>query len=892
QRKAEAGAIIDSNKSATLIDLGDGIAGVEFHTKMNAIDEGIGQMLSKAVDHVVETEGMRGLVIGNQAGHFSAGANLFLILALAGQSKWKELDVFINDFQQTMMKLRHCPIPVVTAPFGMTLGGGAEVTLAADAVVADADGTRTATALEELFLGPPQEPELALADDAQPPVMERPVVAQARAHDHAARCETWASGTLRVCQVARVLRRDGEALGVVYGQQAHRRAIRALYDLRYALLKLTLFVAAGALAIAAGSVLAYAQLTPEPPVCDGADEHLQQVWGPSQRARMREAIGGASRGHAEHTRDAVERTLDDYAARWAEAYVDACMATHVRQEQSEALLDLRMACLGQHLDELSAVTSLLAEADADVVDHALETVDGLPPIEGCGDVITLRERQPLPRDPERRQEVEQTQARVAQARALEHSGRIDEALVAARAALRRAKELEYQPLVAQAATALAEALEVKGEAAEARATLLDAEIAAEIARDDALLAEIRVALVMVEGDRLGHTERGHTWARLARATLERLGGSPHLEAVLENNVALVLDHEARPEDVLVHQRRAVELAEESGLSELRLAAMYNNLAGTLAQVGQFEEALQRAQQARLTWEKTLGARHHRVATAMGMLGYVHESRGDSREALRWYERGYEQMVAEVGSDSPRTADILANLAISQANLGQLEQAERSFRRVLDLRRRAFGADHIAVASAHANLGVILGRRGRPEDALTEQRRALAIKERAFGRDHAQVAASLEEVANALEHLGQHAEALPLRDRALEIRERVYGPDHPTLCTALGNLAHNLVDLGDLDRALAVADRALVVADDPAVQPLERAFVRLVLAKVLSMRNEDLPRARELFDRAQLGLTDQDAPTERLLLSELALRHGWEIVAPPSPTADAPPPASP
>ncbi|MCA9709196.1 MAG: enoyl-CoA hydratase/isomerase family protein [Myxococcales bacterium] len=139
QRKAEAGAIIDSNKSATLIDLGDGIAGVEFHTKMNAIDEGIGQMLSKAVDHVVETEGMRGLVIGNQAGHFSAGANLFLILALAGQSKWKELDVFINDFQQTMMKLRHCPIPVVTAPFGMTLGGGAEVTLAADAVVADAE---------------------------------------------------------------------------------------------------------------------------------------------------------------------------------------------------------------------------------------------------------------------------------------------------------------------------------------------------------------------------------------------------------------------------------------------------------------------------------------------------------------------------------------------------------------------------------------------------------------------------------------------------------------------------------------------------------------------------------------------------------------------------------
>jgi len=138
QRKARVG-VLESNKSASLVDLGDGIACVEFHAKMNAIDEGIATMLSTAVDTVVERSDFRGLVIGNQASHFSAGANLFVILALAGQSKWDELDQFVGAFQQTMMKLRHSPIPVVTAPFGMTLGGGAEVTLAADAVVADAE---------------------------------------------------------------------------------------------------------------------------------------------------------------------------------------------------------------------------------------------------------------------------------------------------------------------------------------------------------------------------------------------------------------------------------------------------------------------------------------------------------------------------------------------------------------------------------------------------------------------------------------------------------------------------------------------------------------------------------------------------------------------------------
>ena len=139
QRKAAAsGAVVASNKSASLVDLGDGIACVEFHAKMNAIDEGIATMLSDAVDRAASGE-FRGIVVGNQGSHFSAGANLFVILALAGQAKWTELDAFVNSFQQTMMKLRHAPVPVVAAPFGLTLGGGAEVTLAAGAVVADAE---------------------------------------------------------------------------------------------------------------------------------------------------------------------------------------------------------------------------------------------------------------------------------------------------------------------------------------------------------------------------------------------------------------------------------------------------------------------------------------------------------------------------------------------------------------------------------------------------------------------------------------------------------------------------------------------------------------------------------------------------------------------------------
>jgi tetratricopeptide (TPR) repeat protein len=643
-------------------------------------------------------------------------------------------------------------------------------------------------------------------------------------------------------------------------------------------------LAFGVVAIAGGSVGAYAHLSSAPEVCGAADERLGAVWSDEPRTRVAVAIGGASRGHAAHTRDATLQALDAYAVGWTAAHTEACEATHLRQEQSEALLDLRMACLGQRLEDLRAVIELLSEADADVVDHALATVDGLPAVAACADAMALRERQPLPRDPERRREVEDTRTQVAHTQALERAGKVDEAVVAARAALRRAGELEYPPLLAQAALALGTALEANGEATEARTVLLDAEVAAEVARDDPMLAEIRILLVMVEGDRLAQPERGHTWARLARATLERLGGDMALEAQLENNVALVLDHEARPEDVLTHQRRAVQLAEEAGMSELRLASMYNNLAGTLAETGEFEEALQRAQQARLTWERSLGAEHHRVAVAMGMLGYIHDQRGDGREALRWYERGYEQIVRELGPDNLHSVDLLDNLAISQATLGQLEPAETNLRQVLALRERALGPDNIEVARAHRNLGVLLSRRGHPQDALTEQRRALAITERALGPDHVQVASSLEEVANALEKLDRNAEALPMRERALEVQERVFGPDHASLTTPVGNLAHNLLEVGELDRALTAANRALLLADDPAVTAVDRAFVRLVLACVLSERKEDEERIRELFERAQAGITDQEAPTERELLAGLAERHGWEVLAGPPPSA--------
>lgn len=134
----EQNKVIESNASASLIDLGDGIACVEFHSKMNALDDGIGQMMVNAVTEP-EKRGIRGVVIGNNGDNFSVGANLFFILALAGQSKWTELEKAVNDLQQALMTVRHSAVPVVTAPHGMALGGGCETQMHGNATVAAAE---------------------------------------------------------------------------------------------------------------------------------------------------------------------------------------------------------------------------------------------------------------------------------------------------------------------------------------------------------------------------------------------------------------------------------------------------------------------------------------------------------------------------------------------------------------------------------------------------------------------------------------------------------------------------------------------------------------------------------------------------------------------------------
>jgi 3-hydroxyacyl-CoA dehydrogenase len=129
--------VVKKNAGASLIDIGDGVACFEFHSKMNAIGGDTLQMLKQSLAEVEKN--FVGMVVGNQGVNFSVGANLMLLLLEAQEENWEDIGMIVRAFQNATMSLRYSPKPVVVAPFQMTFGGGCEMALHADRVRAAAE---------------------------------------------------------------------------------------------------------------------------------------------------------------------------------------------------------------------------------------------------------------------------------------------------------------------------------------------------------------------------------------------------------------------------------------------------------------------------------------------------------------------------------------------------------------------------------------------------------------------------------------------------------------------------------------------------------------------------------------------------------------------------------
>ncbi len=133
----KAGRVVEKNANCSIVDLGDGVFCFEFHSKMNSISGDILAMTHKAIKRA-EEEGV-GLVIGNHGTNFSVGANLMMVAVALAEGAYEDINMAVRAFQKATMAVKYAKVPVVSAPFGMTLGGGAEFCLHSDAISAYAE---------------------------------------------------------------------------------------------------------------------------------------------------------------------------------------------------------------------------------------------------------------------------------------------------------------------------------------------------------------------------------------------------------------------------------------------------------------------------------------------------------------------------------------------------------------------------------------------------------------------------------------------------------------------------------------------------------------------------------------------------------------------------------
>lgn len=568
--------------------------------------------------------------------------------------------------------------------------------------------------------------------------------------------------------------------------------------------------------VAAGVWLQQLTASEQTALCAGADERLAAVWSPERRRLAHSAFLAGGRPYAEATWSRAEQRLETYTQAWRNMYVDACEATHVRGEQSEELLDLRMSCLSQRLSQLDALVGVFEKADDDVVERAVDATHALPDVDDCGDAEALLAPVRPPEDEAGRQAVEEVRRQIAGASALRTGGRYDEALERARAAAERSRETGYRPVEAEALLELGLVEVYAGDLKASEGHLREAMWAAEAGKHDAVAADALIRLVSVVGKELERHADGHLIARHAEAALERLGGDALREADLLSNLGTVLVAEGKYEEALERHERALELRErELDAEDPRIGSSLGNLGTVLRLLGRYRESRATHERALAVREAALGADHPEVAKTVTNLANVLRMTGENERALELQQRAVASLRASLSPDHPHLAKAIGNLGNAYWAVGRHDEAVAHHLQAAEVFERVFGPDHPGVAHWLDNAGVVLLSQNKVEEALALHERALAIFERSLGTDHPSVAYCLTNIGDAQGRLDRPRQALATIQRALSILESALGEDHPDLAVVLVNLGNTLYALGrhresipHFERALRLDEKAL------------------------------------------------------------------------------------
>jgi tetratricopeptide (TPR) repeat protein len=430
-------------------------------------------------------------------------------------------------------------------------------------------------------------------------------------------------------------------------------------------------------------------------MCGGAASRWAGVWtagdaASARNASIHRAFLATGRSYAEQAWKGAARYLDDYAARWTGAYTDACEATHVRGEQSDEVLDLRMACLRDRLTAARALTDVFASANGTAVDNAVTAAAALPRLDRCADVALLKSTIQPPDDEGVRRKVARLQERTARLAAVTSAGQCAEAEKEAPALVADARALGYRPVLADALDAAGHLSDFCVEERVGIDRFREAYTVALSSRDDETAADAAAELsLFVLRNQTKDESAARDWLEVSRAMVERIGGQVRLAGLVAEAQASILRHTGHYPEAIEAWKRAAKIQAPLGPDHPDAMSTANDLGLTYLAAGQLEEA--RAQFAALvaTSERVLGAEHPKITFPLDNLGEV------------------------------------------ENRLGRHAEARAAFERALTIWRRS-GADPFYIAYGLTGLGLAYLGEGRPSDAVAPLTEALAIRSEKHG----------------------------------------------------------------------------------------------------------------------------------------------------------------
>ncbi|HEY0135820.1 MAG TPA: serine/threonine-protein kinase [Nannocystis sp.] len=560
--------------------------------------------------------------------------------------------------------------------------------------------------------------------------------------------------------------------------------------------------------------------------CGGGEQRLAAVWDEATAGRVRAALAGAASGYAGDVADRVESRLGAYATAWTAMHRDAC-EVHQRGEQSDALYDLRMACLDDRKTALRALVGVLASPDAAVVEKAVQAAEHLPLLGRCADASALLAQVPPPEDPAVAQAAQALAVRLAEARARLEVGQFQPALQDTASLRGEAEALGYAPTLAAALHLEGLIADQLGDYATSEAALLRAVTTADAAGDDDERAAATIDLARAIGLRQARFAEGLHVAALARGSVARLADRSTAEATLETRVGEILLQRGALDEASAHIERSVDLH----------AQLY----------GETSTAYAAAVNARAT---------------------LRFFRADYAEALAEYRRVAEIYERAYGPAHPIMGKVLNNIGAAELSLFDYAAAQQTYTRALVVLRAAHGASHPSLATVYSNLGLIAFAQAEFPRAIEEFRRSLAIYEVSLPANHPSIGDCLQDLGNGQLIAGQYAEAEATFERALAVYLAAYGPGHEQTTQALAHLGMAQLRGGHRAAAARSFQRALTeFRGDPKDPALGRPRAGV---GALRLAEGDFKAAVTELDEALRLLGEGKAPPQELAEVQFAL----------------------